>query len=134
MKTKNIDQEVFIQASPAEVYHALLDSKIHSLFTGETAQIGKNVGEQFSAFDGYATGENLELQPNKRIVQSWRATDWPQGHYSKIQVDLKVQKEGTLLVFHQTGVPVEFAEDISTGWKEYYWEPMNQMFTNNKKK
>ena len=52
MKTKNIQQEVFINASPAQIYHALLDSKIHSKFTGDKAIIGKNVGEKFSAFNG----------------------------------------------------------------------------------
>jgi len=77
-----------------------MDSKTHSKFTGDIVRIGKNVGELFSAFNGYATGENVELKPNKLIVQSWRASDWPKGHYSKVKFNLKPHKDGTLLTFH----------------------------------
>ena len=128
MKTKNITQEVFIFATPSNVYHALMDSKIHSKFTGDIARIGKTVGDQFSAFNGYATGENLELKPNKLIVQSWRSSDWPKGHYSTVYFELKPEKNDTLLKFHQTGVPGEYVEDISNGWMEYYWNPIKEMF------
>ncbi|MBU0497174.1 MAG: SRPBCC domain-containing protein [Candidatus Thermoplasmatota archaeon] len=134
MKTKTIHQEVFIEAPPADVYHAFMDSKTHSLFTGDTAHIGKKIGDQFSAFDGYATGENLELKPNKLIVQSWHASDWPNGHHSTIRIELTPQKKGTALIFHQTDVPEEHLYDISNGWWEYYWNPVNTMFTKDKKK
>jgi len=134
VKTKNIQQEVFIEASPAEVYQALMDSKIHSKFTGDIAYMGKNVGEKFSTFNGYATGENLELKPNNKIVQSWRANDWSSGHYSTIHFELKSYKNGTLMKFHQTNIPEEQVQDISDGWQEYYWKPMKAMFKNNKKK
>jgi activator of HSP90 ATPase len=134
MKTKNIQQEVFFEASPTEVYQALMDSKIHSKFTGEIADIGKNVGEKFSTFNGYATGENLELKPNNMIVQSWRASDWPNEHYSTVRFELIPYKNGTLLKFHQTNIPEEQLQDINDGWQEYYWKPMKAMFKNYKKK
>ena len=127
MKTENIHQEIIIKANPSEVYNALMDSDIHSKFTGDIAEIGKTVGEKCSAFDGYATGENLKLEPNKLIVQSWRASDWPEGHYSTVEFNLKLHKEGTKLTFKQTDVPEEFVKDISDGWKEYYWKPLNEM-------
>lgn len=134
MKTKTIHQEVFIEASPEDVYFAYMDSKTHSRFIGDTARIGKKVGDQFSAFDGYATGENLELQPNKLIVQSWRASDWPNGHYSTIRIELIPQKNGTSLIFHQTDVPEEHCEDISKGWQDYYWNPLSTLFIKLNKK
>jgi activator of HSP90 ATPase len=81
--------------------------KKHSKFTGGKAQISRKVGGKFSAFDGYSEGTNLELVPDKKIVQTWRASDWPEGHYSKVDFSLKEIPGGTRLTFTQTGVPAE---------------------------
>jgi uncharacterized protein YndB with AHSA1/START domain len=48
----SIKQEVVLNASPAEVYSALMDSRKHGAFTGV---------------------------PDKRIVQSWRGAQWKPG-------------------------------------------------------
>jgi len=128
MKTKDIEQEVFINAAPSDIYHAFMDSEIHSKFTGDNATIGTKNGEEFSAFDGYATGKNLELKENKLIKQTWRASDWPENHYSTIEITLQPQDNGTLLKFKQTGIPEYNCDDISEGWYAYYWNPLQQMF------
>ena len=109
METRTIKQSVTIKASPHDVYEALMDSKKHAKFTGGKATISRKVGGKFSAFDGYAEGVNLELVPDKKIVQSWRASDWPEGHYSKATFALKAVAGGTKLTFTQTGVPEEFS-------------------------
>jgi activator of HSP90 ATPase len=127
MATKTIKQSVTIKASPHDVYEALMDAKKHAKFTGGKAVISREVGGRFSTFDGYAEGVNLELIPNKKIVQSWRADDWPEGHYSKAAFVLKEAASGTELNFTQTDVPVEFADDVAQGWQDYYWEPMKKM-------
>lgn len=127
MKTKSIRQSVSIKATPHDVYEALMDSKKHAEFTGGRASISREVGGKFSAFDGYAEGVNLELVPDKKIVQTWRAEDWPGGHYSKVTFSLVKVAGGTRLTFIQTGVPEEQQEDVSQGWKDYYWTPMKEM-------
>jgi len=89
MPGKTIRQTVEIAAKPEDVYEALMDSKKHSRFTGGKCVISRKVGGTFSVFDGYAEGENLELVKGKRIVQSWRDTDFPEGKYSKVTFSLK---------------------------------------------
>jgi activator of HSP90 ATPase len=127
MATKIIKQSVTIKAKPHDVYEALMDSKKHAKFTGEKAVISREVGGKFTAFDGYAEGVNLELVPDKKIVQSWRADDWPEGHYSKATFSFKEAAGGTQLTFTQSDVPEESAEDIAQGWRDYYWAPMKEM-------
>ena len=124
LKTKDIKQEVIIKATPHEVYEALMDSKKHSEFTGGGAKISRKVGGSFTAFDGYSNGKNIELVEDKKIVQSWRASDWPEGHYSTVTFIMKPVKGGTELSFSQKEVPVDDAKDVADGWKEYYWEPL----------
>lgn len=124
MKTKTIRQLVTFKAEPHDVYELLMDSQKHAQFTGAGAKISRMIGGKVSAYDGYATGVNLELVQDERIVQTWRGSDWQNGYYSKTTFALKKVKSGTRLEFTQTGVPVDEFESTSKGWIEFYWTPM----------
>ncbi len=132
METKNIKQTVTFKASPHDVYDMLMDSKKHSKFTGGVASISQKVGGKISAYDGYIEGKNLELEPDKKIVQSWRGSDWPEGYYSKTTFKLEKTETGTKLTFTQEAVPSEFYEDIKQGWIDWYWEPMKKLLGRSK--
>lgn len=127
MKTKTIKQSVTIKANPHEVYEALMDSRKHTKFTGAKARISRKVGGNFSAYVRYIQGINLDLVPDKRIVQAWRGSDWPKGHYSIATFSLKRMRGGTRLVFSQIGVPNREYKGINQGWRDHYWKPMKEM-------
>ena len=57
-------------------------------FYGGSARIDRIVGGTFSTNDGYSMGTNLELVHDAKIVQTWRAGDWPEGHSSTIAITL----------------------------------------------
>jgi activator of HSP90 ATPase len=105
-----------------------MDSEKHSKITGSDAKISRKIGERFSVYNGDIEGVNLELITDKKIVQSWRYSNWPEDHYSTVTFSLKEIPDGTRLTFTQTGVPEEFYEDIRQGWRDYYWEPIKEMF------
>ncbi len=113
--------------SPHEVYELLMDEKQHETLTGDSADISRKVGGSFTTFGGWATGKNVELVKDRKIVQTWRGSDWPDGHYSTITVALKGTGSGTKLMFTQTGVPAPLASDVAKGWREYYWAPMKKL-------
>ena len=127
--TKTIEQSVTFNASPHDVYEALMDSEKHSRFTGAKANISREVGGAFSAYDGALSGTIIELVPDAKIVQSWRGSDegWVPGHYSTATFSLEAISGGTQLTFVQTGVPEQSVEQISQGWQTYYWPKMKQM-------
>ncbi len=126
-KTHVIRQVVFIKASPPRVYEALMDSRKHSRATGMRAVISGRVGGKFTAFEGGISGVNLSLEPNRRIVQSWRAYDWPQGHYSRVTFTLTRLKGGTRLTLTRARVPARHLAGIRRGWREYYWVPLRAL-------
>lgn len=128
IKTKNIKQVVVFNVSAKEVYDTLMDSTKHSQFTGGKAKMSSKVGGKFTAYDGYIDGTNLELKQGKKIVQSWRASDWPKGHFSTVTYDLTEKAGKTTLKFTQKDVPVEQCDDIKQGWIDYYWKPLTKMF------
>jgi activator of HSP90 ATPase len=124
---KTIRQTVTLQAAPLDVYEALMDSRTHAAFTGSPARISPRVGGRFTTYDGYAEGRNLELIPGRKIVQSWRASDWPEGHYSTVTVALARRGAGTRLTFTQAGVPDDQAAAVRQGWIEFYWDPLKTL-------
>lgn len=126
MKTVTLSQSATFPGTPHEVYELLMDAKKHAAFTGGEAEISRKVGGSFKTFDGWAEGKNLELVPDKKIVQTWRNSDWPEGHYSTITFELRKTKSTTRLDFTQTDLPSQFAKAIARGWKDYYWGPMRQ--------
>jgi activator of HSP90 ATPase len=123
VNTKTIEQTVTIKASPHDIYEALMDSEKHSRFTGAPANISREIGGSFTAYDGALSGTTLELVPDAKIVQSWRGSDegWTPGHYSEVTFTFEESHGETKLNFVRTGVPEASYEDISQGWQTYYW-------------
>jgi activator of HSP90 ATPase len=132
LKTKTLRQKATIPADPMKVYEAYMDAEKHAEFTGSKATFDPRVGGEFTAWDGYIAGKNLELEPGKRIVQEWRSSDFPEGYAaSRLELNLKDIKGSTELTMVHSGVPVEIADDIAQGWKDFYWEPMKKYFEKN---
>ncbi|HZV12679.1 MAG TPA: SRPBCC family protein [Candidatus Kapabacteria bacterium] len=127
MQTKSIRQSATFSVKPSEVYETLMDSRKHAAFSGAKANISRNVGGKFTAYDDYIEGKNVKLISNKKIVQEWRGKDWPKGHYSKVTFTLKAVKGGTRLSFYQSGVPAKDYKGIKSGWISFYWQPMKKV-------
>jgi uncharacterized protein YndB with AHSA1/START domain len=130
MKVKTIKQKVIVPASPSEVYDAFVDAKKHSAFTGSKATSDPRVGGKFTAWDGYISGKNLELENGKRIVQEWATTEWPENYTpSKLALTFKKVEGGTEISMIHSNVPAEQTDDLAEGWVEFYWKPMKEYFT-----
>ena len=126
---KTIRQTATIRgATPHDVYESLLDSKRHGKLIGERAKIGRRPGQAWSAYGAGLSGEQIALTKDKCIVQSWRESDWPKGVHSRATFSLARTKGGTRITFRQSGVPDRHYRSISSGWHEYYWEPLKKQF------
>jgi len=125
---KPVHHEVDFSAKPMDVYDAYLDSRRHARMTGQSAKMSKKEGGHFTAGDEYISGTNVELIPGKRIVQAWRASEWPDGVYSVLRLELKAKGKGSRLVVDHVGIPDKFRDGVDEGWYEFYWKPMEAYF------
>ena len=123
-----VHHEVEFRAKPKDVYDAYLDSRRHARMTGQPAKMSKKEGGRFTAGGTYISGTNVELIPGKRIVQAWRASEWPKGTYSILRLELKPKGKGSRLIVDHLGIPDEFRDGVDSGWTEFYWEPMRAYF------
>jgi activator of HSP90 ATPase len=133
LKTTTITQKVVIPALPEKVYDALTNAKKHSEFTGGKATGNPVVGSRFTAWDGYISGKNLELEKGKKIVQEWVTTDWPQGYPpSKLELTFREVGGKTELTMVHSDVPAEQEDELKQGWIDFYWEPLKTYFQKRK--
>ncbi|MEL6672841.1 MAG: SRPBCC domain-containing protein [Bacteroidota bacterium] len=120
--------QVSIPASAEAIYQAWLTSEGHTAMTGGEATASDVPNQVFTAWDTYITGRNLILEPNRRIVQSWRTTQFA-DHEPDSQIEILLAEAGgkTELTLIHTQVP-EDGEHYIQGWKDHYFEPMKAYF------
>jgi activator of HSP90 ATPase len=130
MKEKISVSELF-PVDSAKLYKAWLSSKEHSAFTGGgKAVVSKALNGKFNVWNNYISGKNLILEPYERIVQSWRASDFPDKHPdSFLEIIFKQEKEGTKVTLNHSGIPEGMSKDYKKGWKDFYFKPMKKYFT-----
>ena len=118
-----------LPASPQVVYQAWLDSQGHSAFTGSPAEVDPTIGGRFTAWDGYISGITLELEPYRRIVQSWRTSEFPsESPDSRLEVLLEAIPEGVKISLLHSEIPVGQGAAYAQGWEDYYFTPMLEYF------
>jgi activator of HSP90 ATPase len=126
--TRTIRQTALIRgATPADIYGTLMDGKRHGALSGQETTVSPREGGAFKVGHDLE-GKHLKLVKDKRIVQTWRANNWPAGVYSKATFALAKAPGGTKITFTQTGVPSQFYGEIASGWRNYYWGPLRKQF------
>ena len=123
-----------IKAPAEKIYTAWLSSEGHTNMTGGTAIISDTIGERFTAWDGYIEGKNLELEPHRRIVQSWRTSQFEETEEdSQIEILLNETNGETELTLIHTKVP-ESGDHYKKGWENHYFQPMKNWFSGESEK
>jgi activator of HSP90 ATPase len=123
---KTIRQNHFINATPEEVFSAVINPFTIELWSGYPAQMEGREGTEFSIFDGDIVGRNLKVIENKQLIQEWYFGD--RQEESIVTIDLKPHQLGTKVTLEQTNVPDEELEDFQEGWTVYYWGAIKNFF------
>ena len=127
---ESVEVSTVLPVSARRLYEAWLDGTEHAAFTGGAAATCEPfVGGSFTAWDGYIDGTNLELEPYRRIVQSWRSSEFPEGSVpSRLEVLLEEVEGGTRLTLRHEDIPAGQGASYRYGWLEYYFKPMAEYY------
>ena len=118
-----------LPASPGAIYETWMSSDGHTAMTGAEASVDARVGGAYDAWDGYITGRTLALEAGRRIVQTWRTSEFTDADGdSQIDVLLEPAEGGTKLTLRHTNVPDGQLGYEQGGWEESYFEPMRAYF------
>uniref|UniRef100_A0A5B7A8U3 Activator of Hsp90 ATPase AHSA1-like N-terminal domain-containing protein n=1 Tax=Davidia involucrata TaxID=16924 RepID=A0A5B7A8U3_DAVIN len=119
-----------------DLYEILMDENRWKGFTQSNARISKEVGGEFSIFDGSVTGMNVELQEGKLIVQKWRFGSWADGIQSTVRLTFDEPEPAvTVVKLTQTDVPEEdrygnstVVENTERGWRDLIFHKIRAVF------
>ena len=119
---------VTLPASAEQIYKAWLSTNGHSQMTGSPAKVDGRVKGDFTAWDGYIWGTFLELRENKKIVQTWRTSEFPdEAEDSHVEVLLEENNGKTKITLIHTKLP-EGQDSYKQGWEDFYFKPMKAHF------
>ena len=118
-----------IPASPKEIYDAWLNGRQHAQMTGSAkASASTKIGGKFTAWDGYISGRNLTLVPERKIVQAWRTSEFTDSEEdSQIELTFKKTARGTRVTLRHSNVP-DGHKGYRSGWGDHYFAPMKAYF------
>lgn len=122
---KSLHLQFVINASNDKVWQALVDPKIIELWGAGPAKMDEQVGTQFKLWSGDIYGTNLDVVPQKKLVQNWFGGQWHKP--SVLTLTLTEKGDATTVNLDQTDVPDDEADDIKRGWSNYYFGPMKEL-------
>ncbi|MFP6685978.1 MAG: SRPBCC domain-containing protein, partial [Polyangiaceae bacterium] len=118
-----------VAARPTEVYEHWMSSEGHAAMTGGGAQVEARVGGRFTAWHGYIEGVTKKLERKRRIVQTWRTTDFSRRTPdSRIDVELRAHKGQTQILLRHTKLKRGDGAKYTEGWYTFYLQPMIAYF------
>jgi activator of HSP90 ATPase len=126
---ESLNMNVELPVTVEVLFKAWLDSEEHGLFTGSTTDIDPTVGGEFTAWDGYISGKTLVIDAPRRILQSWRTTEFDKvDPDSKLELLFEKIPGGTRLTLNHTNIPDGQKAMYTEGWEDYYFSPMKDYF------
>ena len=132
LNTTSVNSTEEFRTTALELYTTFTSPERLAAFTRAPPKLfeGAHVGGKFELFGGNVTGEFVELEEPKKIVQKWRLGQWPAGHYSRLQIwfDQNERDAVTTMRVDWDGVPVGQEEVTRRNWGEYYVRSIKTTF------
>jgi uncharacterized protein YndB with AHSA1/START domain len=122
--------EMLVAAEPQRVFSAWLDAKEHAAFTGGgEAVVEPWTGGRFISWDGYIHGILLGVDAGRRIVQTWRTSEFPpMARDSRLVVEFEEARGGTKVRIRHADLPPAQVKKYEKGWLEHYLKPLAKYF------
>lgn len=115
---KTIRQTYVIAATPSRVFKALTDPEEISAWSGAEAKMDATPGGVFSIWEGSIYGTNLEVEQDRKLVQTWREDSWDAD--SRVTFTLIAAGNGTRVDLLHEDIPDAEHDAIAEGWDIYY--------------
>ncbi|KAL9061960.1 MAG: hypothetical protein Q9206_000146 [Seirophora lacunosa] len=132
VNTTTVNSTEEFRTTAAELYTTFTSPERLAAFTRAPPKVfeGAHVGGKFELFGGNVVGEFMELKEPNKIVQKWRLGQWPEGHYSRLEItfDQNEQDAVTVMRVAWDGVPVGQEDVTRRNWGEYYVRSIKTTF------
>lgn len=132
VNTTTVNSTEEFRTTASELYATFTSADRLAAFTRSPPKLfeGAKVGGKFELFGGNVSGKFVELEEPTKIVQEWRLGQWPEGHYSRLEIrfDQNERDAVTMMRVVWDGVPLGQEEVTRRNWGEYYVRSIKTTF------
>ena len=132
VNTTTVNSTEEFRTTALELYRTFTSPDRLTAFTRAPPKIfeGAHVGAKFELFGGNVAGIFEELEEPTKIVQKWRLAQWPEGHYSRLEIKFDQNEVDAVTVMRVVwdGVPLGQEEVTQRNWGEYYVRSIKTTF------
>jgi activator of HSP90 ATPase len=133
---KSVEASLTFSVPPRVLYQVFLDSQDLSRVSLSPSTINPIVGGSFTMFNGGVTGTITHLEPNQRIVEDWRFSQWEDGAVSHLELLFEaIGYQKTKLIVKQSNIPDvdkhgngEQDRLVLNGWKDKLFMSLEKVF------
>lgn len=126
---ESLELSTSFPSSAAEVYATWVSAEGHTEMTGAEATAQGEPGADFTAWDGYISGRTLAVEPGRRLLQTWRTVEFPDGAPdSSLEISFADVEGRAQVTLRQSVLPEGGAAKYTEGWAQFYFEPMKVYF------
>lgn len=129
---KTFSKTYLIKTPKEKVWEALVDPKVIDKWGAGPAKMKAESGTDFSMWGGEIWGKNLDVVPEKRLVQEWHTKD-SEG-VTKVTISLdETDGETKVSLVHENIEGESAYKDFAEGWDEYFFGPMKELLEKTEK-
>lgn len=131
--TKKLTMTETFMGDVVDVYSALTDvnkikvwsqGSLQLSFCPSSHELLKDA--KFTMFGGNVAGTITGLNKPDKITMDWRLKQWPDGHFSQVEMKIERVNAGAKLTLEQRQVPGEFVQNTQEGWRRFYFQAIKQ--------
>jgi uncharacterized protein YndB with AHSA1/START domain len=135
METANASPQPIVQthhlpAPPEVVFEWLTNPEYLDHWGGPDVKFAPVVGEQYSLFGDWVTGNVRAVQAPHLLEYTWKVAEWEEGApESVVRYELTpAPKGGTAILLTHTGFPSATERDShASGWYEHVFDPLREL-------
>ncbi|KII75038.1 Activator of 90 kDa heat shock protein ATPase 1 [Thelohanellus kitauei] len=127
-QTQILELEKDFRCPPHFLFDLFGDREKIESYTQSKAKFDGSIGSEFFMLDGVVHGKIFDFVKEKKIVMSWRFSNWPAGFFSQVTLEFKAVEEGTRLSLVHRDIPVSDFERVSQGWNQYFFVPIQNLY------
>ena len=132
INTTTVTSSEEFRTTAAELFETFTARDRLAAFTRSPPTVfdGAHPGGKFALFGGNVSGSYVTLEEPRKLVQNWRLGQWPEGHFSKLEIgfDQNDVDSVTVMRVKWEGVPIGQEEVTRRNWGEYYVKSIKTTF------
>ncbi|KAH8917891.1 hypothetical protein BT69DRAFT_1268502 [Atractiella rhizophila] len=127
LNTSTVKVDGAFMVTAEDLWSFLTDETKVPMWTRNPAKIKPEPGAEISMFGNNIVGKVISVDAPKKMVSTWRAPTWPEGHFGELTTILSQGSDSTTLTLRLSKVPVGKEDEAERNLDAFYIKSLKQI-------